>query len=74
MGKYTTITVKREIVEELNFIKRDMGAKNLGETIERLIHIYRRMKAKKFVENVSKIRETGLKDVKEEIMKLRKLK
>jgi len=74
MTKYTTITVRKEVIAELDTIRRELKAKSLGETIMELIKIYRRIKAKRFVEEVKKIREKGLNDVKEEILKLRRLK
>ena len=74
MTKYTTITVRKEVIAELDTIRRELKAKSLGETIMELIRIYRRIKAKRFVEEVKKIREKGLNDVKEEILKLRRLK
>ena len=74
MTKYTTITVRKEVIAELDAIRRELKAKSLGETIMELIRIYRRIKAKRFVEEVKKIREKGLNDVKEEILKLRRLK
>ncbi|RLE73771.1 MAG: hypothetical protein DRZ80_05730 [Thermoprotei archaeon] len=74
MTKYTTITVRKEVIAELDAIRRELKAKSLGETIMELIKIYRRIKAKRFVEEVKKIREKGLNDVKEEILKLRRLK
>jgi len=39
-----------------------------------LIKIYRKMRVRNFVEKVKKIREKGLDDVKEEILKVRKLR
>lgn len=74
MSKYTTITVNKAIVKELSSIRKELKARSLGEAIMKLIEIYRNTKAKKFVEEVKKIRREGLEDIKEEISKLRKLK
>ena len=74
MSKYTTITVNKAIVKELSSIRKELKARSLGEAIMKLIEIYRKTKAKKFVEEVKKIRREGLEDIKEEISKLRKLK
>ncbi|MHA1616701.1 MAG: hypothetical protein ACTSX9_05280 [Candidatus Njordarchaeales archaeon] len=72
--KYTIISVRREIVVELNNVMRELGMRSLGETIMELIKIYRKMRVRNFVEKVKKIREKGLDDVKEEILKVRKLR
>lgn len=74
MSKYTTITVNKEIVKELSSIRKELKVRSLGEAIMKLIEIYRKSKAKKFVEEVKKIRREGLEDIKEEISKLRNLK
>ncbi|MHA1590837.1 MAG: hypothetical protein ACTSVA_09645 [Candidatus Njordarchaeales archaeon] len=74
MTKYTTITVRKNVLESLNRIKDEIGAKSLGEAIEELIRIYKKVKAKEFVKDVERVRSLGLKDVKDAIEKLRAMK
>ncbi len=54
MGKYTTITVRKKVVTELDTIRKELKTKSLNDTIVELIRFYRRIKVKKFVEEVKK--------------------
>ena len=75
MGKYTTITLRREVVEELEGAKRELGAKSLGEAISMLVAHWRRVKASEFAEKVKKARERGgLEEVRKAVEELRKLR
>jgi predicted CopG family antitoxin len=59
MGRYTTITVNREILRDLERVKKELNAESLGETIERLISFWREVRAKEFVNEVLKVRDKG---------------
>ena len=57
MGKYTTITVRKKVVTELDTIRKELKTKSLNDTIVELIRFYRRIKVKKFVEEVKNKRD-----------------
>ena len=71
MAKYTTITVKRDILHMLENIKEELGATSLGEAIISLIKIYKEYKSLMFAREVEAARREGLNDVKEVVNKVR---
>jgi len=75
LGRYTTITLRREIVEELEKVKCELNAKSLGDAISRLIQYWRRMRALGFAEEVREIRRKGgLEELRRAIEEVRGLK
>ncbi len=60
MSKYTTITVRKELVKILKDLRKELKTRSLEETIMELIKYYRIIKAKQFSEEVKKAREEGL--------------
>lgn len=73
MSAYTTITLPRSLVCELEALKREMRARSYGEVISRLISLYRREKAREFVRDVLRARELDLSDVRRVVSELRRL-
>jgi len=59
MGRYTTITVNRRVLRDLERVKEELDAESLGETIEYLISFWREVRAKEFVNEVLKVRNKG---------------
>ena len=73
--RYTTITLKREVSEKLERVKRELGAKSLGEVIEVLIDYWRERETQEFTRELSKMRREGVfKEIREAIKELRGLK
>jgi len=72
MSRYTTITIRRNLLSTLENIKKELNAKSFNEVILKLIEIYRREKVHKFIKDVEDIRKEGLDDVREEVEKLRR--
>ena len=77
-SRYTTITLRREIVEELEKVKRELGAESLGDAISQLIRSWRMKRALELAEKVEKARKKGglseLRKVVEEAKKLKWLR
>jgi len=72
--KYTTITVKRDVLNILEDVKKELGAKSLGETIILLVRVYREYKSLMFARDVEALRREGLDDVKEVVNKIGRTK
>ncbi len=77
-SRYTTITLRREIVEELEKVKRELGAESLGDAISQLIRSWRMKRALELAEKVEEARKKGglseLRKVVEEAKKLKWLR
>jgi len=77
-SRYTTITLRREIVEELEKVKRELGAESLGDAISQLIRSWRTKRALELAEKVEEARKKGglseLRKVVEEAKKLKWLR
>ena len=75
MRKYTTITVDRGILRDLESVKREVKAESLGDAIEFLITFWRRARAKEFVRELSKARkDSDFSDIRRAINEVRGLR
>jgi len=74
MAKFTTITIPRDVLLELENFKKSVGAKSYAEAIRMLIEIWKENRKKKFILDVMKAREMGLDDVKSVIKEMREKK
>jgi len=59
MRRYTTITINREILRDLERVKEEVGVESLGETIKYLISFWRKVRAKEAAEEIVRAREKG---------------
>ncbi|RLE92469.1 MAG: hypothetical protein DRJ55_03535 [Thermoprotei archaeon] len=70
--------MRREIVEELEKVKRELGAESLGDAISQLIRSWRMKRALELAEKVEEARKKGgfseLRKVVEEAKKLKWLR
>lgn len=59
MSRYTTITVSKELLMELEEVKRRIGASSLKETIETLIEYWRTLEASSLASDILEARKKG---------------
>jgi predicted DNA-binding protein len=59
MSRYTTITVSKELLMELEEVKRRIGASSLKETIETLIEYWRTLEASSLASDITETRKKG---------------
>ena len=75
MRKYTTITVNKSVLMDLENVKNEINARSLGETIEFLIMFWRRARAREFAREIMEVRKIGgLDEVKNIISEVRGLR
>jgi predicted DNA-binding protein len=75
MSRYTTITVSKELLTELEEVKRRIGASSLKETIETLIEYWRTLEASSLASDIIEARKKGdLSELSRIVDELRRLK
>ncbi len=75
MSRYTTITVSKELLMELEEVKRRIGASSLKETIETLIEYWRTLEASSLASDILEARKKGdLSELSRVVDELRRLK
>ncbi|MEM2135627.1 MAG: hypothetical protein QW261_16800 [Candidatus Jordarchaeaceae archaeon] len=75
MSRYTTITISKELLVELEEVKRRIGASSLKETIEKLIEYWKTLEASSLASDILEARKKGdLSELSRAVEELRRLK